>query len=382
MYLYVSYLSHYMYLCLDRYKSENWGDASADKLGSSSGAARTAIFSVGSAEALRQPWSSSKGTDGKLQKKRISFINPFNPQQMHFENNAIQRRWAHVFPINKKGVAFQVHHAPIEEHLTSSIRSKKVSDSRSTTPHVKGSLKQRSILKQLFNTSSTQKVENNVMGTSPHSKVSTKLDGQRQSPTGLSQWEDKTPKRSLHKLTDSPSSGGPTPTAGRSQGQSSPIPFSSYRPNTPGSSRSQRGRMNDSSVPGTAEDFSSVRRTGMDWTSLVEPSSLPITTDYYPAKATLDQDYFQYNTNLVVFKEGTAEEGNEERRFVNGHADIILHVAVFAVVKSCDCHVTCRVPTWHSDHSTMNTFQAFQEMIAQRLSQVCESEDATIQYYS
>lgn len=323
----------YMYLCLARYKSENWGDASADKLGSSSGVARAAIFSVGSAEAVRQPWGSSKGTDVKLQKKRLSFINPFNPQKMHSENTSYQRRWAHVFPIDKRGVAFQVHHAPIEEHLTSSTQSEKISVSSGTTPQIKGSLKKRSILKQLFNTSSIQKVDSDMARTSPsslrsdHSRVSIKLDSPGQSPSGSgsTQWEDKVPKRSLHKPKDSPSLSGSTPTSRRSQGQSSPIPFSSYQPNTPASSRSQRERMNDSLVPGTAEDFSSVRRTGMDWTSLVEPATLPITTDYYPAKATLDQDYFQYNTNLVVFKEETAEEGNEERRFVNGHAVVTVH---------------------------------------------------------
>ena len=44
---------------------------------------------------------------------------------------------------------------------------------------------------------------------------------------------------------------------------------------------------------------------------------------------------------------------------------LLLLLLLFPVVTA-----PCRSPMWHSDHSTMTTFQAFQEMVAQRLSQV------------
>ena len=46
----------------------------------------------------------------------------------------------------------------------------------------------------------------------------------------------------------------------------------------------------------------------------------------------------------------------------------------------CVCVCVCvayRTPVWHSDHSTMTTLQAFQEMISQRLSQVCSVQIQT-----
>lgn len=37
------------------------------------------------------------------------------------------------------------------------------------------------------------------------------------------------------------------------------------------------------------ENFASVRRSGMDWTSLTEPACLPLTTDYFPDNHALNR---------------------------------------------------------------------------------------------
>ena len=87
------------------------------------------------------------------------------------------------------------------------------------------------------------------------------------------------------------------------------------------------------------ESFATARRVGMDWTSLLEPACLPITTDFYPEESILTRDYYDYHTNLLVNSYGESSES---------------HVA----------------SGWRSDHQNMSTFQAFKEMISQRLSQV------------
>ena len=57
-----------------------------------------------------------------------------------------------------------------------------------------------------------------------------------------------------------------------------------------------------------AEDFASVRRTGVDWKSLTEPACLPITTDYFPTKQKLLNDYYEHPSKLVVSSYNYGEE--------------------------------------------------------------------------
>ena len=57
-----------------------------------------------------------------------------------------------------------------------------------------------------------------------------------------------------------------------------------------------------------AEDFASVRRTGVDWKSLTEPACLPITTDYFPAKSKLVNDYYEHPSKLLVSSYNYGEE--------------------------------------------------------------------------
>ena len=59
-----------------------------------------------------------RGGDGQIlvTKKKVKFINPFDPLKVHGELTAYHRRWVHTFPRDKFGLAFQTHHAiPREE---------------------------------------------------------------------------------------------------------------------------------------------------------------------------------------------------------------------------------------------------------------------------
>lgn len=88
------------------------------------------------------------------------------------------------------------------------------------------------------------------------------------------------------------------------------------------------------------ENFSSVRRVGMDWTSFTEPACLPLTTDYYPDKSTIVRDYEEFNSQLLVANE---EGGGVVGSMASG---------------------------WRADHQFVTTIEAFKEMISQRLAQV------------
>ena len=306
----------------ERYKSENFGDGTSDKPSSSfTRRDRSNFTSVGSAEALRQgstPWDTYRDTPGNdyhaQQKKILSFSNPFDPNKIHSEAPAFQRRWVHVFPTNKRGVAFQTHHETTEGQsrnleVTAGEFPWKKSPSGSAAGTPQMSTGRRGILKQ-------------SRGKSPGEGGG--LDGGSRSGSFRS---EKGQGHSLGKTRGSPVSLSPgegqrgggkrnrglLPANGSSIGnRDSPVSEPGSRVLTPSSSRQtsaantpdlhRRQRWSEP-LSNAVENFSSVRRTGVDWTSLVKPAHLPVTTDFYPAKEILDRDYAQYNTSLVVFRE-------------------------------------------------------------------------------
>lgn len=48
------------------------------------------------------------------------------------------------------------------------------------------------------------------------------------------------------------------------------------------------------------KDWAAAVKTGVDWKSLVTPAILPLTTNYYPDKRTLNKSYLQYNYELSI----------------------------------------------------------------------------------
>lgn len=315
---------HVPHFCVltERYKSENFGDPPADKLGLSSGAKRdrSNVVSVGSAENLRQgypPWGSYQDTANHKKsqpKKRLSFCNPFDPNKMYSEAPAFQHRWVHVFPINKKGVAFQTHHVTIQETKQDDSTHKSI-ENLSNTPQT--SIKRKGILKR-----SPESIGPNMDNVASESaSFKSESFGSSLKKSVMQSPGDPTPREEnqvLLKRTwnqkDSPSLKR-SPLLRRDKTTSEHNSSVSISFTSPESLR-QRRKWNDSLLSGNTESFASVRRTGVDWTSLVEPAHLPITTDFYPAKETLNRDYVEYNTNLVVFKDDQGEGGevNSEKK--------------------------------------------------------------------
>ena len=211
-----------------------------------------------------------------------------------------------MFPTNKRGVAFQIHHATAQESQLENSSLQSLEDVVSTP---QSSLKRKGILKHSFNALTTT-LDSSVTGTSQNGSFNnenlggslkkTAIVGAKQSPSNSSlREEDHLSLRGIKKQKGSPSLN------------------SSYQVTaTPEAMRRQRERWNDQFVSSNTLNFPSVRRTGVDWVSLVEPAHLPVTTDFYPAKEILDRDYAQYNTNLVVFRDdqGEGREASNEKK--------------------------------------------------------------------
>ena len=58
-------------------------------------------------------------------------------------------------------------------------------------------------------------------------------------------------------------------------------------------------------------DWTAAVKTGVDWKSLTCPALLPLTSDFYPNKKTLDSDYLEYNYKLYIEEE---EDFTEEKK--------------------------------------------------------------------
>ena len=211
----------------------------------------------------------------------MTLINPFDPSKVHAEITAYHRRWMHAFPRNKEGYAFQGHHATIQEKQEeddeegfaqtgqgSGGGDGKVVRSKDEREEVEDDSRSRS-RGYLYPSDSLLK--------SPmSSRHSLKLKSSfNDSSTGM-RHNSKT-KFSMDSF-------------GFQQKSSSLFSFTS-----------QPLEVN----PRVVEDFASVRRTGLDWKSLTQPACLPITTDFFPSQATMNRDYFENPTKLVVSTYGS-----------------------------------------------------------------------------
>jgi len=58
-------------------------------------------------------------------------------------------------------------------------------------------------------------------------------------------------------------------------------------------------------------DWTAAVKTGVDWKSLTCPALLPLTSDFYPNKKTLNSDYLEYNYKLYIEEE---EDFTEEKK--------------------------------------------------------------------
>ena len=262
-----------------RFRSDTLDDRrSVDKLDPSGPSGHPAPI-VGSSEAWRQFYLPSSQHSSTTEKKQMAFINPFDPQKVHTELSAYHRRWMHAFPRDKKGYAFQTHHATIQESpRETDTPTERSSDSMSIGEDEKLTPERDGI-------DSGINVGSRSSGSCMRTPSSTIQSSSRQS-------------LKLKARFDSRASGiGTRQGSAMSKAYSSLDSFSSQQRQ---SLVFSFGKRSFEVNPKVVEDFASVQRTGLDWKSVTLPACLPLTTDFFPSEATLNRDYLENPTELVV----------------------------------------------------------------------------------
>lgn len=291
----------------------------------------------------------SRGTNtplGGTSRRRGIFINPFDPSKMHTEITAYHRRWMHTFPRNRDGFLFQIHHEVLDElaelsspgsQTPSSVsRHSSISSIHMTVGGEDGAVSRRRRLgsssfeerdasrggETALGSGQTETGNMNSLrqGDGSGKSLSVPQGSRPQSGEkflGLdlnTTKSDGSPKIQLSQLADhgvfKPS---PSPTNVREVTKTHHIkPHHTQVDEGIDSAIKSRQQVAfakktlDTGKP--AEDFASVRRTGVDWKSLTEPACLPITTDYFPPKSKLVNDYYEHPSKLLVSSYNYGEE--------------------------------------------------------------------------
>ena len=269
-----------------------------------------------SAESLPKYARLAAESRGKLEKdaqilvttKRTKFINPFDPTKVHGELTAFHRRWIHTFPRDKSGLAFQTHHSLLscegEEGGGRDLDS--VSTLSPTGGHLSIGGRSWSDHGQEFRTlqqvggrsqgaSVSSSFEETLVGSGDRGgSLGSKGDSAKVGVDDTSKFDSKDSPLQDSKL-DSKSDGGPR---SHKSSRSKATPPRGM-PALPWRKMIGHRHMSDSSTK-AVEDFTSIRRTGVDWKSLTEPACLPVSVDFFPSKEKLEMDYYESPSNLVV----------------------------------------------------------------------------------
>ena len=276
-------------------------------------------------------------------KKRGIFINPFDPSKMHTEITAYHRRWMHTFPRNRDGFLFQIHHAILEEFdEISSLGSSLSRRSSLSSVHMMVGVEEGAISRRRRFGSTSLDEREAVRSSGGELMMSGGRQGSKDSHNhsggSLKQAID-SGKNSYREQTITASGGSRSSSGDRllqgldanalksTKHNVSPKPHPSHmgdstKPhpsqpdegvngiNTDASKIRQQVAFAKKTVDANkiTEDFASVRRTGVDWKSLTEPACLPITTDYFPPKQKLVNDYYEHPSKLLVSSYNYGEE--------------------------------------------------------------------------
>ena len=183
------------------------------------------------------PKNSQAATNG-IPRKKKSFINPFDPSKVHMEDSSHQHRWMHAFPRDSLGQAFQTHHVSKLEIVDENL------------------------CLSFSSSSSLSSGSSSSLSSHSPSPLNQKRQPYSESTPGHESLQQRRRRKSSHK--------------------------------GPGSRKT--------SVAGSklVESFATVRRKGMDLSSLLEPASLPLTTDYFPDDSILNNNYVQYPGRVTV----------------------------------------------------------------------------------
>ncbi|XP_052074227.1 GATOR complex protein Iml1-like isoform X2 [Mytilus californianus] len=239
-------------------------------------------------------------------KSRRALINPFAPSRMQFKMTSYRRRWVHAFPRDLRGAAVQTHHIhtsttdAIEEehclptpevlqgaHLALEARKTKLFSRQSSNDFVDGPGNEG------------RDSGGSSLGLSPlHSSYQGNNDPHWPSSTGSSVFMQDLGLVSGRSKSAKDKSylWGPT---GEQEWSPEMTTGTDWRP-----AESHRNIQSESCLikPLLGTDFQSKNfcaGISVDWKSLTMPASLPITTDYFPGKQSLTNDYVVSDYNLL-----------------------------------------------------------------------------------
>lgn len=286
--------------------------------------------------------------------KKTKFINPFDPLKVHGELTAYHRRWVHVFPRDKNGLAFQAHHAIAMEEgedddddgfssgstLSPTRNASMGSFNTGSYTHGDGkgspwldgefrSLSQAGRRSRFISgSSSLGDMLSGSLGSHDEQRISNRSGSQNTSTNHL------LCARSMHTQPAKWDDYGTGPDILSESVKAVP-------PMKPAWCRPKKKlavterRMSDPSTK-PVEDFTSVQRTGVDWKSLTEPACLPVTVDFFPSDSKLNQDYYQSPSKLVVSSYDKEFDGATGSRYVYDTCIYILWLShVSGVTVTC-----------------------------------------------
>ena len=236
---------------------------------------------------------------------------------MHTEITAYHRRWMHTFPRNRDGFLFQSHHVILgdldevsslgSQTPSSMSRRSSVSSVHMTVGGGEGTFAARKRLPGSTSLDDREASRNSELSRSGGQKDAHSFGSSRQgSDTEKNSFKEKAQdggqthsgekldvSSTKHSEVPKPHPSRVTEGAGGGLKSTQLVAFAAKK---------------TVDVRKAAEDFASVRRTGVDWKSLTEPACLPITTDYFPPKSKLINDFYEHPSKLLVSSYNYGEE--------------------------------------------------------------------------
>ncbi|XP_078335331.1 GATOR complex protein Iml1-like isoform X5 [Crassostrea virginica] len=214
-------------------------------------------------------------------KSRRALINPFAPSRMQFKMTSNRRRWVHAFPTDPQGAAVQTHHFHIfNKRDSSSTLEKKLSRDSLKMSQLSMDIRPQTSFSTLdycekFPESfSLHRTPSGVMSEEKEFYVGSVDSGRSLSPSSSVQ--------NLERLLQGSS------LASANNNSAVDLVSQSGRSLKGGKAKENRSYLWG---PTGEQEWSPNMTTGVDWKSLTMPASLPITTDYFPDKRSLENDY-------------------------------------------------------------------------------------------
>ncbi|GFO09932.1 dep domain-containing protein 5, partial [Plakobranchus ocellatus] len=245
---------------------------------------------------------------------RRALINPFAPSRLQFKMTSNRRRWVHAFPVDKSGKAMQARHVHSVQHsghendfpwsVKESVKSPLITIVTGSTKKNKNYFDHHDPDNDLASQGS-ESIAGSPVSKADHSTSSLKrhvFDGQNRQRSGKRQTRSISLNfggNKTHKIFGSAKTG--------SEQDWSPDMNTGYdwRPVAFDLRHGLKGsRLTKSFFDGDIQSNTFSAGIAVDWKSLTIPASLPLTTDFFPDRHSLQYDYYVASYQFDVAEEG------------------------------------------------------------------------------